>query len=129
LEKRRNKRYYLSAPMKFSWKDLKGGVGKGEGSTRDISISSVFVSTPSFLPAGSEVSMDVLLPPRDGTGNGVRLRTQGIVIRSESEGFAAIAEMNFRIIHLQNAPGRHEVRRKKDSSDAEVMKQLLQLQN
>lgn len=71
--------------------------------------------------------MDVLLPAREGNGNRVRLRTQGTVIRNESQGFAAMAEMNFRI-YLQNAPGRHELRRKKGSQASETSK-LMQLQN
>jgi hypothetical protein len=127
VEQRRNKRYRLIAPVKFSWTDANGYSGRGEGSTRDISSASVYVLTSSILPEGSDVRMEVILPPLESRKPRVRLRTQGFVVRTEPNGFAAVAEMNFRI-HLREEQSRSEDRTKRDTTNFEQMLRL-QMQN
>jgi hypothetical protein len=70
---------------------------RGEGYTRDISPSGVFVSTGDRLPSGAALDLEVALPSLVGQRTGARLRTHGHVVRSEEVGFAAAAEMGFRM--------------------------------
>jgi hypothetical protein len=80
-----------------------------------------------MLPDGSDVRMEVILPPLASKRRSVRLRTQGFVVRTEPDGFAAVAEMNFRI-HLRDVQGKAEGKPKKDLSNFEQMLRL-QMQN
>lgn len=83
--------------MRFSWENTQGSMSQGEGYTRDISPSGVFVLTGDRLPLGATVKLEVALPsPRKET-SGAFLRTRGHVVRSEQLGFAAVAEMGFRM--------------------------------
>jgi hypothetical protein len=75
---------------------------RGEGYTRDISSTGVYVLTGERLPSGTAVKLDVTLPSLRGRRSGASLRTQGHVVRSEEVGFAASAEMGFRM----QLPGR-----------------------
>jgi hypothetical protein len=43
------------------------------------------------------VKLEVMLPSMDGQRSGVFLRSQGHVVRSEEVGFAAVANMGFRM--------------------------------
>lgn len=97
MDQRQSKRYQLKTVVKFSWENPQGGTSRGEGYTRDISPSGVFVLTSDRLPLGTTVKLEVALPsPRKET-SGASLRTRGHVVRSEQLGFAAIAEMGFRM--------------------------------
>jgi hypothetical protein len=97
VELRQNKRYRLGAPVSFFWESREGAIGAGEGHTRDISVAGVFILTAGLIPEGSVVRMEVTLPPLHAKGQRVRLRTQGRVVRTEDNGFAAIANMGFRM--------------------------------
>ena len=97
MELRQNKRYRLGAPVSFFWESREGAIGAGEGHTRDISVAGVFILTAGLIPEGSVVRMEVTLPPLHAKGQRVRLRTQGRVVRTEDNGFAAIANMGFRM--------------------------------
>jgi ABC-type uncharacterized transport system ATPase subunit len=70
---------------------------RGEGYTRDISSSGVYVLTTDRLPSGAVVKLEVALPSLRGQHSGACLRTNGHVVRSEEVGFAAAAEMGFRM--------------------------------
>lgn len=63
------------------------------GDTRDISAGGVFVLTSELLPVGSIAQMEIRLAP-----GGIKLRTQGRVVRTEPGGFAAMAETGFRML-------------------------------
>ena len=67
------------------------------GVTRDISPSGVFVLTHNRLPLGTTVKLEVVLPSSRKEASGASLRTRGHVVRSEQLGFAAVAEMGFRM--------------------------------
>jgi hypothetical protein len=70
---------------------------RGEGYTRDISPTGVYVLTSDRLPEGAVVKMEVALPSLRGQHSGVCLQTRGHVVRSEEVGFAAAADMGFRM--------------------------------
>jgi len=81
----------------FSWEHSDGSVMRGEGYTRDISSSGVYVLTTGPLPSGAVVKLEVALPSLLGQRSGACLRTQGHVVRCEEVGFAAAADMGFRM--------------------------------
>ncbi len=83
--------------MTFSWEHSLADSVQCEGYTRDISSSGVFVLTKERLLSGTGVKLEVRLPSRRGTRSGASLRTQGRVVRSEETGFAAVADMGFRM--------------------------------
>ena len=70
---------------------------RGEGYTRDISPCGIFVLTGDRLPSGAALDLEVALPSLRGQRTGARLRTHGHVVRSEEVGFAAAAEIGFRM--------------------------------
>ncbi len=70
---------------------------RGEGFTRDISPNGVYVLTGERLPSGAVVKLEVSLPSLRERRSGACLRTHGQVVRSEELGFAATAEMGFRM--------------------------------
>lgn len=92
-EQRRHNRYRLVASVSFSWETADHRVQQGRGLTRDCSISGVFVVTSTQLPIGSLLQMNFSLPPLHAAGRGARLETRGRIVRSESDGFAVLADM------------------------------------
>jgi len=76
---------------------------RGEGHTRDISPSGVFVLTSDRLMSGTAVKLEVVLPSLHEEKTGASLRTQGHLVRSEEVGFAAVADMGFRMRFNQNS--------------------------
>jgi hypothetical protein len=108
LELRQNRRYRLTAPISFSWESPQGALGMDQGSTRDISIAGVFILTKSLLPVGSLLRMDVTLPPLHPKSQRVHIRTQGHVVRSQENGFAAIANIGFRMDFHDIETGGHK---------------------
>jgi hypothetical protein len=97
MELRQNKRYRLKASVTFSWEHPDGSTMRGEGYTRDISPAGVFVLTSDRLSSGTPVKLEVILPSLNEKRSGASLRTQGHVVRSEEIGFAAVADMGFRM--------------------------------
>jgi hypothetical protein len=81
----------------FSWEQSDGSTMRGEGYTRDISSTGVYVLTGKRLPSGTTLKLEVSLPSLRGPRSGACLRTQAHVVRSEEVGFAAAAEMGFRM--------------------------------
>ena len=107
VEQRQTKRYRLRTSVKFSWESAQGGTRQGEGCTRDISSSGVFVVTNDRLPLGTTVKLDVALPAPRRETPGASLRTSGHVVRSEPLGFAAVAEGGFRMQFPSQKSSRH----------------------
>ena len=97
MDQRQSKRYQLKTAVKISWESPQDGICRGEGVTRDISPSGVFVLTHNRLPLGATVKLEVVLPSSRKEASGASLRTRGHVVRSEQLGFAAVAEMGFRM--------------------------------
>lgn len=92
-EERRSRRFQLQIPVLFKWSD-QGVVRQGAGTTRDISAQGVFVNCNKHPPQGTPLVLEVLLPKLSGTGDGLRLKSEGWVVRTEYGdvgGFAAVA--------------------------------------
>lgn len=96
MEMRKNKRYQLRAPVKFSWKHFASRAFHCQGCTSDISSGGVFVATQEFLTVGSLVEMEISLPEVRA-----RLRTTGRVVRLNDRGFGAVAQTSFRMLYTQ----------------------------
>ena len=97
MDLRQSKRYRLKASVTFCWELSDGSTVRGEGYTRDISPSGVYVLTSNRLPSGAMVKLEVVLPSLVVQRSGACLRCQGRVVRSEEVGFAAEANMGFRM--------------------------------
>jgi hypothetical protein len=81
----------------FSSEQIGGLSIRGDGFTRDISPSGVFVFATDPLPSGVVVNLAITLPSLRGQHSGACLRTVGHVVRTESAGFAAVADLGFRM--------------------------------
>ena len=79
MDLRRVRRYYVQAPVFFSWKDSDGSSQSAEGMTRDISMQAVFVLARHCPRPGDRLRLDVMLPSLRKTP-GVRLRGEGVVL-------------------------------------------------
>jgi hypothetical protein len=86
IELRKTNRYRLSASVRFGWASHDGLPQYGEGSTRDINISGVYVLSDALPPLGSLIQLDILLPNLKGTAPGMRLYGEGRVFRCEPRG-------------------------------------------
>ena len=97
MEMRRNRRYPLRGSVTFVWEQTDGSRMHGDGYTRDISPAGVFVLTSNRLPPGTPVEMEVILPSLNEQRVGASLRAHARVVRSEMTGFAAAADIRFRM--------------------------------
>ena len=93
MEKRQNNRYRLAATVSYTWETTDHHVHHGNGRTRDCSLSGVFVVTADKLPVGSILRMKFTLPPLLAAGHGAQIETSGHVVRCETDGFAAVADL------------------------------------
>jgi hypothetical protein len=88
-------RYRLNASVQFLWSSRNGLPQSGQGVTRDINTTGVYVQTNVLPSVGSRIQMDILLPKMMEPGPGMHLSGEGIVVRAESRrgasecGFAA----------------------------------------
>ena len=95
IELRKGNRYRLNAPLQFLWAPQNGVPHSGQGVTRDINASGVYVRAKVFPPVGSRVQMEILLPKLADAGHGMHLNGEGVVVRVDSHvgtregGFAA----------------------------------------
>lgn len=113
VELRQSKRYRLRAFVVFSAQQLDGTTIRGEGHTRDISPIGVFVLTNDLLVSGAAVKLEITLPSLRGQQSGACLRTVGHVVRTEEAGFAAVADLGFR---MQFPDSRNEEAGRKNSA-------------
>ena len=97
MDLRQNKRYRLKASVMFCWEKSDGSSIRCEGYSRDISAGGVFVLTADRLPSGTAVQLEITLPSLREKQPGAFLRSRGHVVRSEETGFAAAAEIGFRM--------------------------------
>jgi len=86
----------MSTTVIFRWKGPGNGVFQGEGVTRDMSVSGIFVLTATSPPANAVVQMEVLLALPDGTSK-TTMKSEMTVLRVEHEvaengrsGFSAV---------------------------------------
>lgn len=86
VELRKANRYRLSAPTLFLWAPREGKPHSGQGVTRDINASGVYVVTDVLPPVGALVQLDILLPKLSDPGFGISLAGEGVVLRVEPHG-------------------------------------------
>lgn len=80
IERRKNYRYRLSAPVLFSWATRNGPPQHGEGMTQDINTNGAYINASKLPPVGALVQMEIMLPNLSG-GPGVHLKGEGTVLR------------------------------------------------
>lgn len=121
MDLRQSKRYQLSASVRFSWEQSDGRTAHREAYTRDISASGVFVLTTEQLRKGTVVQLEVMLPSLRGQKRaGACLQTVGHVVRSEPKGFAAVADIAFRMQISETASSRWSVGKGDESGKHEA---------
>jgi hypothetical protein len=83
---RKYKRYWLTVPLVFSWKDAKGTRHEEVGLTRDMSIAGTFVFTftKNAPPLHTAVTLKASLPAYRTAAPALLIRGQGRVVRVES---------------------------------------------
>src|SRR5271170_6837220 len=108
MELRRAIRYPVAALVVFKWKDRAGGLARGTGVTRDISVTGAFIMTPDCPPPGSTLTVEIFLPHFENHGQSMRMVTEGRVMRVErsilgesQDGFVVVTE-GFAIPELAN---------------------------
>lgn len=99
MEMRRELRYRLDVPVLFSWGSAHQKRLQGEGITRDISVLSAYIVTPTSPPVDALVQVEVVLPSLAGMTSMIRIQGDARVIRvdhparSQGEnGFAVVRE-------------------------------------
>ncbi len=95
MERRRTARYVLRVPVLFTW--LNRQPKQAGGFTRDVSARGVYILCRGDCPStGAPVKLQVMLPPMDAEARGVKLQSEGRVVRAhgqgEESGFAVMAD-------------------------------------
>lgn len=83
---RRAKRYPMSAAATFCWDPGDGILREGQGTTRDISSSGVFVITDLAPRPGGRLELEIYLRPTGRESKFVRFHGEGKVIRTIEKG-------------------------------------------
>lgn len=106
--------------MNFSWEQTDGDTIRGDGKTRDISASGVFVVASDPVPSGTVLTLQIVLPSlRSRRSSGASLRTLGHVVRSEARGFAVAADTGFRMQFPETQAGRNDRESVVNANDAQ----------
>jgi hypothetical protein len=97
VDQRRAVRFGVQAQVIYSWTDPSGRNQLGVGRTRNISISGVFVICSSPPEEGTQVDLEIKLPPlARGAQQNLKLETKGKVTRvkgiDQESGFAATSQ-------------------------------------
>jgi hypothetical protein len=97
VEQRRAVRFGVQVQVIYSWTDPSGRNQRGVGRTRNISISGVFVVCSSPPKEGTQVDLEINLPPlAAGAQQNLKLETKGKVTRvtgiDQESGFAATSQ-------------------------------------
>jgi hypothetical protein len=94
MDRRHHKRFELEAVTRFTWKNAEGVRCHGQGLTRDISETGVFIVTSKCPPSGAAVRLQVRASALSTSG--LMMQTSGQVVRVEqterprpAAGFAA----------------------------------------
>jgi PilZ domain len=95
MERRRTARYVLRVPVLFNWRNQQPR--QLGGFTRDVSAGGAYILCREECPsAGAPVRLQVMLPPVDAEAHGVKLESEGRVVRAhgpgEESGFAVMAD-------------------------------------
>ena len=84
VELRSAVRYPVKASVVFTWQGPDGRL-QGEGVTRDISRTGVYVRTSTSPPLAVAVQMEIFLPPIEPEGKAMKVLSEGPVIRVEKQ--------------------------------------------
>lgn len=71
VERRRDTRYVMRIPVVFRWRSSRSDSARGEGVTRDMSISGAYIVTSRCPPANSMVEIEVVPFARRSMPRGV----------------------------------------------------------
>lgn len=95
-ERRKATRYELCLPAMFTWQGQAELVLHGDGFTRDVGATGVFIETRTRLPVGACVQIEICLPSLNSNTASRRVIGEGCVVRFEDamadvgrRGFAA----------------------------------------
>ena len=77
-------RYEIAAPVNFWWSCSGAPAQAGEGVTRDIGASGLWIEANACPPAGALIQITVFFPSAKGSGRAVSLVGEGIVVRVET---------------------------------------------
>ena len=107
MQQRESVRFHIRLPVIFRWNDEQGGRQQNVGFTRDICTGGVFVYSFVPPPSGVTLELEVMLPPLEESGHGVRLQSEGRVLRIERKGehtgFAATGDFH---LHTRKGPNK-----------------------
>jgi hypothetical protein len=105
VQQRKAIRFHIRLPVIFRWSDEQSSRQQNGGFTRDISTGGLFIYSLIPPPLGVTVELEVVLPALEESGHGVRLRSEGRVLRIERKGdptgFAATGD--FDLHHAQES--------------------------
>jgi hypothetical protein len=94
-DRRKKSRYVLGALVAFQWKDSQGNRRQGAGFMRDVSVSGLFVMTPTLPPVGTAIRLEICLESSP-TNSAITIHAKGLVCRvvpndesASQRGFAA----------------------------------------
>lgn len=104
IELRKGSRYQIDAPVEFIWASPNGTLQAGQGITRDINGTGVYVRAKVFPAAGSRIQLDILLPKFRDVGHGMQLNGEGVVVRMDTDGGGFAAQVHFAL----ETPGGHQ---------------------
>jgi hypothetical protein len=97
MDRREARRFNLSVPVRFMWKNHGASAESGSGKTRDISFRGLFILADGCPPVGSTIRAKVMLPSLEGSDLFIRIRAT--VLRVEptdaseyAGGFAAVTK-------------------------------------
>lgn len=80
LPRRGATRYQLRVPVSFWWSSPGAAPRSGEGFTRDISISGMWIESDARPVLGAAIEVSVLLPAIEGGEHRMRLVGEGTVV-------------------------------------------------
>ena len=110
MEQRTEIRYRLTASVVFRWRGPGLHLLQGEGVCRDVSVTGIFVLTPTCPPTGTVVNMEIFFPSLRIGAQTLKLVTEGRVVRLEhpawgeqGNGFAALLSDGFAIPRFEEA--------------------------
>jgi hypothetical protein len=83
----------MTAPVVFRWHGPDDRYFQGEGATRDVSVDSLFVMTPTCPPANALVHMEVILPLSGGAAK-AHMKADMTVQRVDHD-LAKVRELGF----------------------------------
>src|SRR5579864_430999 len=86
VQQRKAIRFHIRLPVIFRWSDEQSSRQQNGGFTRDISTGGLFIYSLIPPPLGVTVELEVVLPALEESGHGVRLRSEGRVLRIERKG-------------------------------------------